>query len=829
MITKNQNTKINRILSLVLAVVLALSTLSTFQIYAQIGEQSWQLCDAIYTNIPHHPEIAPHIGIEPMTDWNPTMPLPNRPITATELLAWNAQYCEQGRVTDFEREILYLTNIERAANDLPPLVLNYALSRAARFKSQETLDLNYFGHVSPVYGAFQNIPLLFVNEYQALGENLFALSNWQIADITAELIVQGWMGSDGHRANILNPNFSELGIGVDFRPPMGVVVNNAMATQMFGHGVVDLEHCICTQNANSVAVSLADDQGEPGDYIDVVLSLDANPGLIGLQLDIDFDRSILTAIGATPGTLMPLPTPPTFPIPANLPLGLTFEAADFENIYGIGELATIRFRINPTADDGATAITMNGIMAMSGKPDFEMFDIAATNAQITIGNGGDISDGAVSVLAVDNSGAPGSYVDVVFYLDENPGLIGLQIDVDFDRDILTAISMTNGAIMPLPTPPTFPIPANLPLGLTFEAADFENIYATGELITIRFRIDANADPGTTTIAIDGIMAMSGEPDFEMFDISTTNALITITDGGADAAVRVSASHSRGVPGDYINVAISLDENPGLIGFQIDIDFNRAMLTAISVTPGTLMPLPTPPTFPIPPTQALGLTFEAAGFAGIYDTGELATIRFRIEQGASGAIPITITGIMAMGGEPNYNTYEIFATNALVTIGEPIAANPTITVTSIESTIADQIGAYATFWIYLTNMSPFDPIQVMSVGDTSGTSPAGSVIIEVEYLPPGIRIRANEFVAYRGNGMGDGPMTLEVYAAIGLSYFNGIVSQFAEIFATNTPAETASHEPTTPTNNTPQSNNATTTTLPPTTTATTTPQKPKSRT
>jgi len=517
---------IKRVQVAIVITILSLFSLGVHQAFAnavQSEQADWLICEAKFIAEPTFslPPVSPFFS--PFSEWNPSMPLPDRPLTPAELAAWNAAFCEQGHISEIEREILRLTNIERAAYSLPPLTLNYALSRAARFKSQEMLDLNYFAHLSPVYGNWDNIPMLFINNHQGLGENLFTLLNWQPANITAAFFVQEWMNSEGHRANILRPELTELGVGVVIRPPAGASVMNATATQIFGHAVSASDHCICTMQLEQALATVENTSGLAGYVVDIAIYLDENPGLIGLQLDVDFNRDILNAVSITPGTLMPLPTQPTFPIAAHQPMGLTFEAAGFESIYGTGVLAIIRFEICPATSPGITTIQLDGIMAIGGEPNFAMLPLSTTSGTINIENVAT----SVHVSAINVTSHMGGYVDVTVNLTENPGLIGLQLDVDFNRDILTAVSITPGTLIPLPTPPTFPIPSDQPLGLTFEAAGFENIYGTGILATIRFHVAPGAMLGTTPIILDGIMAMSGEPSFEMLDISTENGSVSI--------------------------------------------------------------------------------------------------------------------------------------------------------------------------------------------------------------------------------------------------------------------------------------------------------------
>lgn len=161
--------------------------------------------------------------------WDPTMPLPNRPLTADELNAWIAHYCDGGGISALEMEILALTNYERTSRGIAPLAIDYGLFRAARFKSQNMVDLNYFSHTNPVYGSWQVIPGLFITS-GLRAENIASGGG------TAQGIVNMWMGSDGHRANILNPAHTVIGIGSV----------SGRSTQMFGTNVQPSSPaCVC--------------------------------------------------------------------------------------------------------------------------------------------------------------------------------------------------------------------------------------------------------------------------------------------------------------------------------------------------------------------------------------------------------------------------------------------------------------------------------------------------------------------------------------------------------------------------------------------------------
>ncbi|MBR2024442.1 MAG: SafA/ExsA family spore coat assembly protein [Clostridia bacterium] len=110
-------------------------------------------------------------------------------------------------VTEYEKEVVTLVNIERAKKGLSPLTYDWELSRVARYKSQDMKDNNYFSHTSPTYGSPFQMMKNFGITYKTAGENI--AKGYK----TPEAVVNGWMNSSGHRANILNSSFTKIGVG----------------------------------------------------------------------------------------------------------------------------------------------------------------------------------------------------------------------------------------------------------------------------------------------------------------------------------------------------------------------------------------------------------------------------------------------------------------------------------------------------------------------------------------------------------------------------------------------------------------------------------------
>ncbi|MBO5356255.1 MAG: SafA/ExsA family spore coat assembly protein [Clostridia bacterium] len=110
-------------------------------------------------------------------------------------------------VINYEKEVVRLVNQERAKNGLSSLTYDWELSRVARYKSQDMKDNNYFSHTSPTYGSPFQMMKSFGITYRTAGENIARGYK------TPEAVVDGWMNSSGHRANILNSSFTRIGVG----------------------------------------------------------------------------------------------------------------------------------------------------------------------------------------------------------------------------------------------------------------------------------------------------------------------------------------------------------------------------------------------------------------------------------------------------------------------------------------------------------------------------------------------------------------------------------------------------------------------------------------
>ncbi|MBM9459684.1 CAP domain-containing protein [Nocardioides sp. zg-536] len=127
--------------------------------------------------------------------------------------------------TTTERQVLTLANRERAAAGCGPLVMEARLRAAARGHSADMAARNYFSHDSLDGRTFADrIEAAGYRSWQLLGENIAA------GQRSATEVMRDWMNSPGHRRNILNCSFTEIGVGHVVRARDG----RAYWTQDFG-------------------------------------------------------------------------------------------------------------------------------------------------------------------------------------------------------------------------------------------------------------------------------------------------------------------------------------------------------------------------------------------------------------------------------------------------------------------------------------------------------------------------------------------------------------------------------------------------------------------
>ncbi|MBD8033310.1 CAP domain-containing protein [Solibacillus merdavium] len=141
------------------------------------------------------------IGLSELISLNPTLKNPDMIYVGDKItISENEQQA-------VEEQVVNLVNKERAKEGLAPLTMDWELARVAKYKSQDMHDKKYFSHTSPTYGSPFDMMKKFDISYKSAGENIAQ------GQKSATQVMDAWMNSSGHRANIMNAQFTHIGVG----------------------------------------------------------------------------------------------------------------------------------------------------------------------------------------------------------------------------------------------------------------------------------------------------------------------------------------------------------------------------------------------------------------------------------------------------------------------------------------------------------------------------------------------------------------------------------------------------------------------------------------
>ncbi len=136
-----------------------------------------------------------------------TPPPPPKPITTTTTRTTTTTKSTPRADTSLAGQVLALVNQERAAAGCGALSADSRLTTAAQKHSDDMSARGYFSHTTPE-------GVTFAERIKAAGYPSPGAENIAKGSTTAEQTMRMWMNSDGHRRNILNCSYTELGVGV---------------------------------------------------------------------------------------------------------------------------------------------------------------------------------------------------------------------------------------------------------------------------------------------------------------------------------------------------------------------------------------------------------------------------------------------------------------------------------------------------------------------------------------------------------------------------------------------------------------------------------------
>ena len=152
------------------------------------------------------PEETPDEQPEEMPDNTPQQPDNNRPEETPDNGAGQTPDQDNGTSQgDFASQVVALVNAERAKQGLSALKVDAKVQQAALVRAQESAQS--FSHTRPNGSSFSTALTEAGVSFRRSGENI------AYGQSTPQQVMNAWMNSSGHRANILNENFTTIGVG----------------------------------------------------------------------------------------------------------------------------------------------------------------------------------------------------------------------------------------------------------------------------------------------------------------------------------------------------------------------------------------------------------------------------------------------------------------------------------------------------------------------------------------------------------------------------------------------------------------------------------------
>ena len=370
-------------------------------------------------------------------------------------------------------------------------------------------------------------------------------------------------------------------------------------------------------------LSIGEYSAESGETIDVEVILSDNPGIIALSFDVEYDSERLELIKAEDGKILGTSTSLFGNDTTANPYRLCWDDLSTENNTGNGTVATLTFKVKEDAPSGIASVGL--ILNQGSTFNVDMEDVAFTTESGVINVTGNqaqettttqITDiTTTTTVTTDNdttespklsikstSAESGETIDVEVILSDNPGIIALSFDVEYDSERLELIKAEDGKILGTSTSLFGNDTTANPYRLCWDDLSTENNTGNGTVATLTFKVKEDAPSGIASVGLilnqgstfnvdmedvaftteSGVINVTGNQAQEttttqITDITTTTTVTT--DNGTTESPKLSIKSTSAKSGETIDVEVIISDNPGILslGFLVEYDAERLEL------------------------------------------------------------------------------------------------------------------------------------------------------------------------------------------------------------------------------------------------------------
>ncbi len=346
-------------------------------------------------------------------------------------------------------------------------------------------------------------------------------------------------------------------------------------------------------------LSVSSAEAMQGEEFTVEVSVSENPGFAGVEYSIAFDNTKITPVSVALGDA----ADESMNFVSNIQDPYANKAS-FENVTGVfygsydsvnnGALAVYTFKASDSAAIGDTELVLS--CGSANNQSLDSINVTCANGYVTILEkpAPEVETLTLTASASASDLKPGDTFEIAVTSKANPGFAGLDISLNFDKDVLTPVSVTTGGITTGLNLYSNTQDPSLDLSSLSKATavlyNTTDVTDDGDIIVYTFTVKENAAVGSSAWNISCSSAY--DQNGNELNVVTPSGSVNIlkaenpnppTPSETDFAFVVNAPE-KVLPGVEFEVVVEIKNNPGFSGMKFGIEFDKNLLTPVSAEP-----------------------------------------------------------------------------------------------------------------------------------------------------------------------------------------------------------------------------------------------------
>ena len=324
--------------------------------------------------------------------------------------------------------------------------------------------------------------------------------------------------------------------------------------------------------SNALVIEAEQVSGKAGDTVDMAIRITQNPDVVAFGIKVEYDENVLTLKEKPEVTnLIGGSTTYSEHVTDN-PFVAVFENGEAESdVTAIGTLMVLSFEIKAGASAGASTVKVS--FTESGAPvnhDTDPVVGETKNGSVTVERGAIQSP----CFAISEASAiVGQEVELTVSVLNNPGIVSTELEITYDTDALELVKAEDQELL---AGGTFSESISAkPYYLSWQQNETATV--NGTLATLTFRVKESGKHSVTLT-----VKSAHNTDLKPVEFESVSGAITAQ------SMTFSVSEENGYAGETVDLTVSVENNPGIVAAELELDFDRDALELKAVKNGNLM-------------------------------------------------------------------------------------------------------------------------------------------------------------------------------------------------------------------------------------------------